>query len=597
VNNEGDRTTYEYDPAGRVLKTVNQTTGLTDALTRNDAGLPVSQLITWGPRLLYLFEHDYDLSGDMVKKVGWGAGTAWGAGVAPSKSGLGSSVDDGTGVGADCGVTRYAYDGMDRLTHVEYPDGRVVEYEFDDLGNRAKMVEIVGVPGAGDASPGGSDGSGGASTGQSVSQTIYTYDAGSRLLAAETVSGGNSRTVLHFGYDRNGNQVAKEDLIYAGGSAIGADSWSFGFDGLNRLDGVVTPEAGRYRYTYAGDGLRVGKRGPEQMMSYLWDGQNLVLAADALNGRAAAVVRGRKAISALTGQGVEYLVTDLHGDVRAVMDAGANPVGQYSYDAFGGLAQGSMSADVDGPDCSLVAYAGDQLDQETTYYYLRARFYDPDLGRFVSQDFWPAEPMMGSTGYAYCSANSIRFADPSGHVQTVLGDMDLEQEKVLFPYDGPPTVSSDVLTGVVIKLGGSIEVKARVGVSGEIMIVLGADSGVYLTGSTLVNTQGGSINFDVGALFNSENPQSVAGTGHGVNVTAPLPKFIRIPLGLNAGTDISSQPDSRGQQVYIAYVGVNFPNSELTVGGSPRSYTIQIVLTQKPDSMTFPGYSSLSRGG
>jgi len=72
VNNEGDRTTYEYDPAGRVLKTVNQTTGLTDALTRNDAGLPVSQLITWGPRLLYLFEHDYDLSGDMVKKVGWG---------------------------------------------------------------------------------------------------------------------------------------------------------------------------------------------------------------------------------------------------------------------------------------------------------------------------------------------------------------------------------------------------------------------------------------------------------------------------------------------------------------------------------------------
>jgi len=106
----------------------------------------------------------------MVKKVGWGAGTAWGAGVAPSGRGGGLTPgSDGVASGAsDEGITRYAYDGMDRLTRVEYPDGRTVEYEFDDLGNRARMVEVVGVPGAGDASPGGSDGSGGASTGQSV---------------------------------------------------------------------------------------------------------------------------------------------------------------------------------------------------------------------------------------------------------------------------------------------------------------------------------------------------------------------------------------------------------------------------------------------
>ena len=400
VNNEGDRTTYEYDLAGRLSRTVNQTTGLTDALTRNDAGLPVSQLITWGPRLLYLFNHDYDLSGDMVKKVGWGEG------LSP----------------LDVGATYYAYDGMDRLTHVEYPDGRVVDYSFDDLGNRARMVEIVGSAGPGGSGLGGSAGE---AAGESVRQTTYAYDVGSRLLTAETLGGGDSRTVLHFSYDANGNQVAKEELIYAGGSVVGGDSWRFSFDGLNRLDGVVTPEAERYRYTYTADGLRVGKRSLEQTLSYVWDGQDIVLETLG-TGEHAVTVTGAHIISRTSSKrdatvaavGAYYYTHTARGDVLSVLGALGPENERYEYDAYGtqtvwpvGPYRTPGPRDASELWANPFGFNGEQSDAESGSTYLRARFYDPTLGRFLSPD--PAKE--GTNWYVYCDSNPVRFIDTTGY--------------------------------------------------------------------------------------------------------------------------------------------------------------------------------------
>jgi RHS repeat-associated protein len=381
---------------------------------------------------------------------------------------------------------------MDRLTHVEYPDGRTVEYEFDDLGNRARMVEVVGVPGAGDASPGGSGGSGGASAGQAVSQTIYTYDAGSRLLTAESVSGGDSRTVLHFGYDRNGNQVAKEDLIYAGGSAIGEDSWSFGFDGLNRLDGVVTPEAGIYRYTYAGDGLRVEKQSREETLQYVWDGEDLVLSADATHGGATAIVRGRRAVSALTSHGAEYLVMSLHQDLDVAMGADAETLGRWIFGAYGQL-HGPKSALPAGTLESMIAmtgYRGEQRDPETGFYYLRARFYDASSGRFLSED--PiARGTPGATlqvsFYVYCGNNPVRSVDPSGlwyldfNITAVLPCLvgatggvaiDMSTGNIYF-YSGGAAGTPGFSASVMVGLSSLLEGSYQAGGGGALMAVQG----------------------------------------------------------------------------------------------------------------------------
>ncbi|MBQ9941929.1 MAG: RHS repeat-associated core domain-containing protein, partial [Christensenellaceae bacterium] len=63
---------------------------------------------------------------------------------------------------------------------------------------------------------------------------------------------------------------------------------------------------------------------------------------------------------------------------------------------------------------SSFAYAGAVLDEETGLYYMNARYYEPELGRFISQDTFD-----GSEGfwheYLYCDSDPVNFTDPSGH--------------------------------------------------------------------------------------------------------------------------------------------------------------------------------------
>lgn len=55
-------------------------------------------------------------------------------------------------------------------------------------------------------------------------------------------------------------------------------------------------------------------------------------------------------------------------------------------------------------------YCGEYLDIETGYIYLRARYYDPSIGRFISED----SAKDGYNWYAYCANNPIRYIEPSG---------------------------------------------------------------------------------------------------------------------------------------------------------------------------------------
>ena len=58
-------------------------------------------------------------------------------------------------------------------------------------------------------------------------------------------------------------------------------------------------------------------------------------------------------------------------------------------------------------------FTGREHDSETGLYYYRARYYDPEIGRFITEDSLRFEA--GVNFYAYCSNNPIRFNDPTGH--------------------------------------------------------------------------------------------------------------------------------------------------------------------------------------
>ena len=100
-----------------------------------------------------------------------------------------------------------------------------------------------------------------------------------------------------------------------------------------------------------------------------------------------------------------------HGNVTNLTDSSGAIVKTYSYDAFGVEQNPSDS------DANPFRYCGEYYDSEIEQIYLRARYYDPSLGRFTQSD-----PAManGMNWYVYCGNNPIAFADPSGFERLVI---------------------------------------------------------------------------------------------------------------------------------------------------------------------------------
>jgi RHS repeat-associated protein len=111
-------------------------------------------------------------------------------------------------------------------------------------------------------------------------------------------------------------------------------------------------------------------------------------------------------------KGQFYYHYDGLGSVRGMSDNSGGIKATYSYDAFGqpSLMSGSIDNDF--------LFAGEQMDKETGLIYLRARYYDPSIGMFITRDpftgFASIPPSLNSYTYAY--NNPVRFADPSGKV-------------------------------------------------------------------------------------------------------------------------------------------------------------------------------------
>ena len=90
----------------------------------------------------------------------------------------------------------------------------------------------------------------------------------------------------------------------------------------------------------------------------------------------------------------------------------------YKYDAFG------VEKDIDNSDTNAFRYCGEYYDAETGTIYLRARYYNPSTGRFISRDSFVGEneDPLSLNRYTYCHNNPIVGYDPSGHFFSELWD-------------------------------------------------------------------------------------------------------------------------------------------------------------------------------
>jgi RHS repeat-associated protein len=291
-------------------------------------------------------------------------------------------------------TTDYSYDNARRLIKIENKHGSTIlssfSYEYDKNGNITSVTDEV-----------------------SSTTTSYEYDNINRLV--RTIRPDASQ--INYSYDSRGNRIEMN------GSTITHEDFkpgSFTYNEWGEAESYTTPEGATTSYEYDAEGLRTKKTTPDGATRYYCDNAGRVIAeADGSNQVTAEIIWGNKPLARKVGSNYYYYLYNGHGDVIALTDESGNIVNSYDYDEWGNVT--SETEQISNP----IRYAGEYYDPESGLYYLRARYYDPVLGRFISKDSVEGDITnpLSLNLYTYCINNPLIYLDPSGHYWVQLRDL------------------------------------------------------------------------------------------------------------------------------------------------------------------------------
>ena len=182
-------------------------------------------------------------------------------------------------------------------------------------------------------------------------------------------------------------------------------------------------------YDYKGYRIKKGNK------RYIWQEDRLIAEIEADEGEESFIYYNydESGVSGMNVNGSEYYYRkNLQGDVIAVYDDNGHMECRYDYDAWGRhrcrLENGTVIYDsatgaVSGYEEHIgirnaIRYRSYYWDSETGLYYLQSRYYDPEIGRFISPDdieYLEPESIGGLNLYAYCANDPVMNIDPSGH--------------------------------------------------------------------------------------------------------------------------------------------------------------------------------------
>lgn len=433
---------YTYDEANR-METVTDWLGKTTTYTYDNAGKPTNVAY---PVSGFSLAYAYDLAGRLTQIT---HNTA----ILPqvityTLDAVGNRTN--MQVGSQTPTT-YQYDSLYRLESVSYPDGGSTTYTYDAVGNRLSMFR-----------------SGIGSTGYiyddadqltEVAEAAYTYDASGNLrtrgIETYDYDFENRLTRITFNsfdpYPDNPAEFGCNDFNGDGVITVGGDVLPYrgqigkqvppgdplldvNNDGWLTVGGDVLWFRGNIgetcprKFGYSGDGLRVTSELGRFWTDYAWDvaaGLPVVLQETYREKTMLpqetryikTYVYGLDLISVYTDDLEQettaqdyYFADGLGSTVILARDSESNEAAEWTYDAFGEVRtqSGTLSTDF--------LFTGEQFDVGSDLYYLRARYYDPAIGRFLTRDGFPgfAGDPRSQQPYVYVGNNPAKFTDPAG---------------------------------------------------------------------------------------------------------------------------------------------------------------------------------------
>ena len=207
-----------------------------------------------------------------------------------------------------------------------------------------------------------------------------------QLTEKRTLSG-----ITEYLYDENGSLVSEKE---------GEKTASYRYDLLNRQMYVKTLDGKEQENLYDGEGLRAELKENGKVSTFLFkDGESLV-ECDGDNTLARRHMQGAGLSHVQTMDDGAYHAYhhDEQGSTAYVTGNRGAVENCYVYDAFGNVLE--KKEDIR----SRILYTGQQYDQEANQYYLRARYYNPLVGRFTQEDTYRGD---GLNLYAYCGNNPV----------------------------------------------------------------------------------------------------------------------------------------------------------------------------------------------
>ncbi len=373
---------YEYDSSSyNVDISIPSATAtpIMQAAFMYDEESRIKKSYAWHGNMSYVTYREYDLANRVVRLT--------------TENSNGKAILDYT----------YEYDlNGNRVKEINKLNNKWIQYVYDSVNQLTEERSYVSLS---DNNP---------------SINTYTYD----LLGNRTQKNING-TITNYGYNTptnelttlNGTANYTHDL---NGNMLTSANYEFIYNAENQLVQVKRSGVVDAAFEYNWQGLRSKKTTSAKVEYYYYTGTELAYITDGNNSLKYFFVRDT---NGKLLQMIDYkanpvkaytYVHDVHGSIVGLADNSGNIVVSYGYDAWGvgPTPTGNIVTGSGEPlkDANPFRYSGYQYDAETGLYYLKARYYSPGLGRFLTMD-----PVIGVNRYAYAANNPVNLVDPNGN--------------------------------------------------------------------------------------------------------------------------------------------------------------------------------------